>query len=156
MNIKKTAHVKSHRDNSPWHKNSVIIYSTSCRSKPVWLSVFYVTQEEILWRMLVAKDFVNHWLPMFGQKKKTERFLKIFFYVLPKKESQIGLEFYKKNWINSASINHLSEPTMYIIELNMKSMHYPLSLHLKPQIQRERERERERLQRGSRWTCGTA
>ncbi len=33
---------------------------------------------------------------MFGQKKKTERFLKIFFYVLPKKESQIGLEFYKK------------------------------------------------------------
>ncbi len=39
----------------------VIIYSPSCRSKPVCTSFFCLTQNKIFWRMLVTKQF---WFPL--------------------------------------------------------------------------------------------
>jgi len=39
-------------------KITVIIYSPSCHSKPVWLSFFCWTQNKIFWRILVTKHFL--------------------------------------------------------------------------------------------------
>ncbi len=41
------------RDSPPKNENSVI-YSPSCRFKPVWLSFFCETQKKIFWRMLIT------------------------------------------------------------------------------------------------------
>ncbi len=44
-------------DSSPKNENSVIIYSPSCSSKPVWISLFCWTQRKILWRMWGTEQF---------------------------------------------------------------------------------------------------
>ncbi len=41
------------RDSSLKNRNVVIIYSSSCYSKPVWVSLFCWTQKKIFWRMLL-------------------------------------------------------------------------------------------------------
>ncbi len=45
------------RDNSPKNENSVIIYSPSSSSKPVWISLFCWTQRKIFWRKFVTRLF---------------------------------------------------------------------------------------------------
>ncbi len=39
------------------NENSVIIYSPSISSKPVWMSLFYWTQRKICWRMWETEQF---------------------------------------------------------------------------------------------------
>ncbi len=45
------------RDSSPKNENSVIIYSPSSSSKPVWMSLFCRTQRKIFWRKFVTRLF---------------------------------------------------------------------------------------------------
>ncbi len=45
------------KDTSPKNENSVIIYSPSSRSKPVWMSLFCWTQRKIFWRMWETEQF---------------------------------------------------------------------------------------------------
>ncbi len=45
------------RDSSPKNENSVIIYSPSSRSKPVWMCLFCWTQRKIFWRMWETEQF---------------------------------------------------------------------------------------------------
>ncbi len=42
---------------SPKNENSVIIYSPSSSSKPVWMSLFCWTQRKIFWRRFVTRLF---------------------------------------------------------------------------------------------------
>ncbi len=44
-------------DSSPKNENSVIIYSPSSSSKPVWMSLFCWTQRKIFWRMWETEQF---------------------------------------------------------------------------------------------------
>ncbi len=44
-------------DSSPKNENSVIIYSPSSSSKPVWMSLFCRTQRKIFWRKFVIRLF---------------------------------------------------------------------------------------------------
>ncbi len=45
------------RNSSPKNENSVIIYSPSSSSKPVWISLFWWTQRKIFWRKFVTRLF---------------------------------------------------------------------------------------------------
>ncbi len=47
-----------HRDISPKNENSVIIYSPSSCSIPVWVSFFCWTQNKIFWKMWATKWFL--------------------------------------------------------------------------------------------------
>ncbi len=44
-------------NSSPKNKNSVIIFSPSSSSKPVWISLFCRTQRKIFWRKFVTRLF---------------------------------------------------------------------------------------------------
>ncbi len=46
-----------YRDSSPKNENSVIIYSPSSSSKPVWMCLFCRTQRKIFWRKFVTRLF---------------------------------------------------------------------------------------------------
>ncbi len=48
---------QSYRDSSPKNENSVIIYSPSSSSKPVWMCLFCRTQRKIFWRKFVTRLF---------------------------------------------------------------------------------------------------
>ncbi len=45
------------KGSSPKNENSVIIYSPSSRSKPVWMCLFCWTQTKIFWRMWETEQF---------------------------------------------------------------------------------------------------
>ncbi len=55
--------------------NSVIIYSPSCCSKPLWLTFFCRTQRKIFWWMLV----IEHFRSIDQTKKNLQASLRIFF-----------------------------------------------------------------------------
>ncbi len=54
----KTTDHKNQRDNSLKNENTVIIYSPSTCSKPVWGSFLCWAQNKIFWRMLVTKQLL--------------------------------------------------------------------------------------------------
>ncbi len=49
------------RNISPKSEISAISYSSTCCSKPVWISLFRWTQHNILWKMLLTKHFYVSW-----------------------------------------------------------------------------------------------
>ncbi len=51
------SHLHPWRDSSPKNENSVIIYSHSSSSKPVWMSLFCWTTKEDIWRKFVTRLF---------------------------------------------------------------------------------------------------
>ncbi len=53
--VQNTGHL--YRYSSPKNENSVIIYSSSSCSKPVWMSLFCRTQRKIFWRMWETEQF---------------------------------------------------------------------------------------------------
>ncbi len=50
--------LESWRDSLPKNENSLIIYSPSSCSRPVWVSFFCYTQKKILWRIWVTKQLL--------------------------------------------------------------------------------------------------
>ncbi len=59
-----------YRDSSP--KNSVIIYSPSSSSKPVWISLFCQTQTKIFWRKFEPGCFGAPLTSIVGKKNTME------------------------------------------------------------------------------------
>ncbi len=92
------------KDSSPKNENSVIIYSPSSSSKPVWISLFCWTQRKIFWRMWETEQFWSTidfhsiyffllWKSMVPQNSLITNFLQnIFLCVQQNKEIHTGLE----------------------------------------------------------------
>ncbi len=58
------------RDSSPKNGNSVIIYSPTSSSKPVWMTLFCWTQNRIFWRKFVTRLFWGT-IDFYSRKKNT-------------------------------------------------------------------------------------
>lgn len=80
-----------------WIVHSVIIYSTSCPSKPASL-VFCRTQVKIFWN-----NFGYHWHPLYEKKKKTLKHFSKYLLSRSTEESKSCMFGTTSGWINDDS-----------------------------------------------------
>ncbi len=79
-------------DSSPKNKNSVIIYSPSSSSKPVWISLFCRTQRKIFWRKFVTRTWRT---PMSFVKQQA-----LFHKHVMNERTELALSAHREIWMD--------------------------------------------------------